>query len=147
MKRLLVIEDGFEYLEFAQAFLRELFVAHSADCLATALGLLAQERFDALLIDQRFASTPVHRLTGELLHTAARLYFGDEARALAHLRDEQGTLILAALRAEGHVQRALFIHDFGARRLDNLRRLHGDVVAVEGFDATKIGLLLGGTAP
>jgi hypothetical protein len=39
------------------------------------------------------------------------------------------------LRAAGHHQRAVFLHDFPPRRLHNLRRLYGDVVAVDAFDA------------
>jgi CheY-like chemotaxis protein len=143
MKRLLVIEDGREYLEFAQLFLRDAFDATVAHCLDEALHLLAgAEPFAALLIDLHFGATPAHRLTGDLARTAALLFFGNEARALGYLRDEQGALILAALRARGYDQRALFVHAFGARRLRNLRALYGDVVAVDAFDAHAIHQLL-----
>ena len=69
-------------------------------------------------------------LVGDLEATAARLFAGDRARALRYLQDEQGTLILAALRAAGLAQPALFVHDFPPRRLANLRQLYGDVDAV-----------------
>ena len=80
---------------------------------------------------------------GDLDDTAARMFAGDRTRALRWLKDQQGTLVLAKLREAGFAQRAVFVHDFPARRLDNLRRLYGDVGAVPGFDAAAILSALG----
>ena len=135
MKRLLVIEDGDEYLEFARVFLRgwELCPARSG-----AEALQCAERIDAFFIDLRFERAQPETLVGDLDGTAARLFAGNRGRALRHLQDQQGTLILAQLRAAGHHQPALFVHPFPARRLDNLRRLYGSVEAVPQFDAAAI---------
>ncbi|MGZ3438118.1 MAG: hypothetical protein ACXVDD_01295 [Polyangia bacterium] len=143
MSRLLVIEDGDEYAEFARVFLADLDVAaaHSAK---DALEVLRTRGADALLIDLRFDRAPTAALVGDVAATAARLFAGDSERALRYLQDEQGTLILADLRAAGFGQRALFVHDFPPRRLANLRRLYGDVDAVPALDAATIRDALGG---
>jgi hypothetical protein len=142
MNRLLVIEDGDEYAEFARVFLRDLTIssAHSA---ATAIELLRQEGADALLIDLRFDRAPVEALVGDVAATAARLFGGDDERALRYLQDEQGMLILSQLRAAGFTQPALFVHDLAPRRLANLRRLYGAVSAVSQLDAAAIRRALG----
>jgi CheY-like chemotaxis protein len=137
VSRLLVIEDGDEYAEFARVFLADLEVeaAHSA---AAALDVLRARGADALLIDLRFDRAPVTALVGDVAEVAARLFGGDGERALRYVQDEQGTLILANLRAAGFTHPALFVHDFAPRRLATLRRLYGDVDAVPALDATAI---------
>jgi hypothetical protein len=142
--RLLVIEDGDEYLEFARVFLRswELVAAKSG---AAALEQLAAQACDALLIDLRFERAEPESLLGDLDDTATRLFAGNRARALRHLQDQQGTLILGALRRAGHRQPALFVHPFPPRRLDNLRQLYGAVDAVPAFDAAAIAAALTST--
>ena len=135
--RVLVIEDGDEYAQFARALFPawQLFVAHSC---AEALAVLAREPIDAMFIDQRFERTAQADLEGDLHATAQRLFGGDADAARGYLRDQQGVLVLAALRRAGHAMRALFVHDFPARRLANLRALYGDVRAVPTFDAQAI---------
>ena len=137
MKRLVIIEDGDEYAEFARVFLGDLEI-EAAHCAADARDLLRARGADALLIDQRFDRAPTDALVGDVGATATRLFGGDAARALRYLQDEQGTLILADLRAAGFAQPALFVHDFAPRRLANLRRLYGDVDAVPALDAAAI---------
>jgi len=137
VKRLLVVEDGDEYVEFARVFLRDFAVA-SAHSAAAARAQLAADGADALLIDLRFDRAPIEALVGDVAATAARLFGGDEARAQRYLADQQGTLILGALREAGFGQPALFVHDFPARRLANLRRLYGAVAAVPSLDAEAI---------
>jgi CheY-like chemotaxis protein len=141
MKRLLVIEDGDEYLEFARVFLRP-WDAAAARSGAEALAHLSSAPCDALFIDLRFERAEPQSLLGDLDGTAARLFAGNRGRALRHLQDQQGTLILAALREAGHHQPALFVHPFPARRLENLRKLYGAVDAVPGFDAAAISAAL-----
>ena len=142
MARVLVIEDGREYEEFAAAFLADRFdvvAAHSAE---EALRAMAREPVEALLIDLRFERASADELVGDVAATAARLFSGDEVRALRWLKDQQGTLILGRLREAGHHQPAVFVHDFPARRLRNLRRMYGRVSAVPTFDAAAIARAL-----
>lgn len=141
--RLLVIEDGSEYTEFARLYLADAFAIATARSAAEALAALAPPGgADALLVDLRFDRAPVNVLVGDVEATARRLFGGDRERALRHLQDEQGTLILSALRSAGHTQRAVFVTDLPPRRLENLRRLYGDVHAVPSFDAAAIRRLL-----
>jgi len=139
MRRLLVIEDGTEYAEFARLFLADAWEITAVRSGAEAVAQLETGGgADALLVDLRFDRAPRAALVGDLASTAARLFAGDEGRALRHLQDQQGTLVLGLLRDRGHRQRAVFVHDFPPRRLDNLRRLYGDVCAVAAFDARAI---------
>ena len=135
--KLLVIEDGDEYEEFARLFLSERFdpivSAHSAK-----EALERVEGAEALLIDLRFERARVEDLLGDLNDVAKRLFAGDRDRATRWLKEQQGTLILGALREAGHVQPAVFVHDFPKRRLINLGKLYGAVGAVAAFDAKAI---------
>ena len=137
MKRLVIIEDGDEYVEFARVFLGELEIEATRSA-ADARAVLRERGADVLLIDLRFDRAPTETLVGDVEATAARLFGGDAARALRYLQDEQGTLILAELRAAGFAQPALFVHDFAPRRLENLRRMYGNVDAVPALDAAAI---------
>ena len=135
---LLVIEDGTEYVEFARLFLGAAFDVLAARSARDALALLADPGADALLVDLRFDRAPREDLVGDVDETAARLFGGDRPRALRHVQDQQGALVLGALRSAGFAQRAVFVHDFPPRRLANLRTLYGDVHAVPSFDAAAI---------
>jgi CheY-like chemotaxis protein len=137
MARLLVIEDGNEYEEFARLFLSDHFDSivpvHSAkEALESAAGV------DAMLIDLRFERATEEQLLGDADDIAVRLFAGDRGRAARWRKDQQGTLILGELRKAGHTQPAIFIHDFPPRRLANLRSLYGKVAAVGSFDAAAI---------
>jgi CheY-like chemotaxis protein len=142
MRRLLVIEDGDEYAEFAQLFLGTHFQIAVAKRAADALAFLRAEPVDALLVDLRFDRATEADLVGDVAATADRLFSGDRERALRHLQDQQGVLILAELRAAGFHQRAVFIHEFLPRRMDNLRRLYGRVHALSTFDCAAMLRLL-----
>ncbi len=144
MKRLLVIEDGTEYGEFARLFLADAWEIDVARSAVEALEKLDRAGADALLVDLRFDRAPRETLVGDLATTATRLFAGDQARALRHLQDQQGALVLGALREAGHRQPAVFVQDFPARRLENLRKLYGDVRAVATFDARAIHAALVG---
>jgi hypothetical protein len=144
MRRLLVIEDGSEYTEFARLYLADAFDIETARSAAESLAALGAGGADVLLVDLRFDRAPVEALVGDVEATARRLFGGDRDRALRHLQDEQGTLILSALRAAGHGQRAVFVADLPPRRIENLRRLYGDVHAVSSFDAAALRRVLAG---
>jgi len=148
MRRLMVIEDGHEYEEFARLFLAddfEIFAAHSAtEALEMlALEMLATGGVDAFLLDLRFDRAPEDTLVGDVDGLAGRRFGGDRSRALRHVMEQQGALVLGALREAGHAEPAVFVHDFPPRRLSNLCRLYGDVRAVSGFDAAALHDALG----
>ena len=138
MRRLLVIEDGHEYEEFARLFLAETFAIRAAHSAREALSMLEVEPADAFLVDLRFERAPVPLLIGNVEQTAKRRFAGDKLRAIRYLKDQQGTLVLGAIREAGHHGPAVFVHDFPPRRLHNLQSLYGNVAAVPGFDAAAI---------
>ena len=140
---LLVLEDGHEYQEFAEAFLGAHFDVRAAHSAQEALRQLEAAMPDALLVDLRFERAPVGTLVGDVDATARRRFARDTHRAIRHLKEQQGTLVLGVLREAGCAAPAVFVHDFPARRLENLRRLYGDVHAVPGFDARAIARALG----
>ena len=144
MKKLLVIEDGNEYAEFAGLFLGSHFEILVAKRCEDALACLRSRSIDGLLIDLRFDRAVEAELVGDVDATAERLFAGDRTRALRHLQDQQGVLILAELRAAGFAQLAVFIHEFLPRRLDNLQRLYGPVHALPTFDAEALLAVLEG---
>ena len=146
MRRVLVIEDGTEYAEFARLFLTRDFEIVAAQSATEALAAVARQPVDVLLIDLRFDRSKPEILIGDLEASAQRLFAGDRVRALRHLQDQQGVLILAELRKAGHRQPAVFVHEFPERRLANLRQLYGDVRSVPNFDASLLRRALGGEA-
>jgi CheY-like chemotaxis protein len=144
MKRILVIEDGTEYEEFARLFLSESFSIQAAHSSAETLEIINENSADGFLIDLRFDRAEEDSLEGDIDETAERLFAGNRAEAVRYLKDNQGVLILATLRAAGHAQPAVFVHDFPKQRLENLRRLYGEVKAVPSFDAAAIRRLFDG---
>ncbi len=142
-KHIVIVEDGDEYEQFARLFLGDqcrISAAHSA---AEALRLLQDDPADGFLIDLRFDRAPESALAGDVGETARRLFSGDRDAAVRYLQDQQGTLVLGELRRAGHHGPALFVHDFAPRKLENLRRLYGEVLAVCSFDARLIREALG----
>lgn len=146
MKTLLVIEDGDEYAEFARLFLSRQFEILHAKSAREALAHLRARPVAGLLIDLRFDRATQEDLTGDIDEIAARLFAGDRERALRHVQDQQGTMILAVVRAAGFSQPALFVHAFPPRRLDNLRKLYGNVHALPSFDAAEFSRVFEGLA-
>lgn len=138
MRSLLVIEDGNEYVEFARALLSNDFQVWQAQSFMQALQILTDQRIDALLIDLRFDRTLPESLIGNVSDTATRLFAGDTQRAVRYIQDQQGILILAELRRHAYHQPAVFVHDFPERRIQNLRKLYGDVSAVPSFDVATL---------
>ncbi len=142
MKTILVIEDGDEYEKFARLFLEDHAVIHAAHSMEEAHLLMKELKVDAFLIDLRFDRARDSQLVGGVEETATRVFSGDIGLAVKYLKDNQGTLILKEIREAGHHQRAVFVHEFAPRVLDNLRRLYGEVVAISSFDAEAIRLAL-----
>jgi len=147
MPTLLVIEDGNEYSEFASTFLSRAFHILSVHNGQEALAVLSRQTISAFLIDLRFDRVPLSDLMGNAKECADRLFAGDMQRAFRYLQDQQGILILAAIRQHRHPQPAVFIHDFPERRLQNLQKLYGAVFAVSSFDAKNILDILSKNTP
>lgn len=123
--RVLIIEDGYEYLTAYERFLGEAFSFVRAGDGPEALDVLAAEPFAAAVLDMRFDRA--ERLLGDLAPLASR--YGDPARARRFLEDNQGTFILAALREAGHGLPVLVSYDFGGepRRFRNLQARYAPV--------------------
>lgn len=122
--RILVVEDGTEYVENLRRFLGEDFLFERAGDGPEALERLSTERWDAIFLDMRFDRAT--RLVGDLGALVDR-FVGDEERARRFLEDNQGAYVLAALREAGHTQPALFSYDFDGepRRYRNLEGRYG----------------------
>jgi len=121
--RVLVIEDGEEYIRNLGRFLPEHFELLRAGSGAEALALLAEGRFEVIFLDMRFDRVPPESLLGSLEQVADR-FNGDLDRALRFLEDNQGAYVLAALRDAGCALPVVFSHDFTdePRRWVNLER-------------------------
>lgn len=109
--RVLVVEDGFEYIQTLQQFLGEGFVWVRAGSGREALSALAEGGWDAVFLDMRFDRVPDEDLLGDLEATADR-FNGDPAQARLFLQDHQGNFVLAALREQGFTVPVLISYDF-----------------------------------
>lgn len=98
MKRVLVVEDGFEYTEaFTRLAPQEADVVFvRAGDLSEARKEIAEREPDAVFLDVVFDRTPEEKLAGELDPLIAR-FGGDRARALRQLAENQGFYVLDAL--------------------------------------------------
>ena len=121
---ILVAEDGDEYTTNLDRFLGEEFRFVRAGDGEAALAAVAEGSIDAVFLDMRFDRA--ERLLGDLA-ALVRRFSGDEDRARRFLEDNQGTYVLAALRAAGCVLPVIFSYDFDGepRRFANLSRRHG----------------------
>lgn len=138
MSRLLIIEDGDEYLRFFERYLTEHSyqqVRQLEDCLEALEGAAPPQ---GLVVDLRFDRVPREALTGDADEVAEELFGGDIDAAWRYIVDNQGFLILRELREAGHEQPALLISELSERRLENLRRLYGALDAVPTFDVRSI---------
>lgn len=135
---LLIVEDGTEYLDFFRLFLKGEHSYLHAQSGGGALKLLSKEDVDLVVMDMRFERIPLADLLGDLGQVADEYFGGDIERGQRFVQDNQGTLILAALRENGRDQPCLFVHDMAPKKLQNLRNLYGAVFSVPNFDAAAI---------
>lgn len=131
--RVLVIEDGTEYVESYERFLARGFAFRRAGSGVEALALLragagADPPFDAVVLDMRFDRAPEAELLGDLDEVAER-FNGDAVQARQFLEDHQGTYILAALREAGCGLPVLLSYDFSTepRRWERLAARYAPV--------------------
>ena len=138
MSTLLIVEDGTEYLEFFRLFIKEKHQYRHAQTGAAAIGILEEEPVDMVILDMRFDRCEPDDLLGDIAKVAAEYFGGDAGRAQRYVEENQGTLILSAMREAGYDQPVLFVHDMPERKLENLRGLYGRVHVVPHFDAAII---------
>ena len=121
MIRVMIVEDGHEYIENLRRFMGPGFeLGRSGDGLE-ALARLENESWDVILLDMCFDRAET--LLGEEPGLLSRMG-GDPSRVRYHLEVHQGTYILAAIRQAGHSLPIVFSYDFDAepRRFANLER-------------------------
>ena len=109
--RVLVVEDGFEYIETLQRFLPEGFDWERAGSGPEALERLTDGGWEVVFLDMRFDRVTDEQLLGDLAATADR-FNGDPVQARHFLEDHQGNYILAAIREAGHTVTVLLSYDF-----------------------------------
>ncbi|RMG97248.1 MAG: response regulator [Deltaproteobacteria bacterium] len=120
--RVLVVEDGDEYLTNLTTFVADGFSYAQAKSGRSACEMLARERFDLVYLDMRFDRTAYEDLLGDLVALTAR-FNGDIGRARRFQQDNQGLFILRALRAAGFTGPVVLSYDFSLeeRRFAALR--------------------------
>ncbi len=109
--RVLVVEDGDEYLTNLTTFVSDGFEYAQAKSGRAACERLAAEPFDAVYLDMRFDRTPHEDLMGDLVALTAR-FNGDIGRARRFQQDNQGLFILRALREAGFSGPVVISYDF-----------------------------------
>ncbi len=130
--RVLVIEDGEEYTRTLTRFCADVFdftrAGDGPEALALIAAALETRPFDRVFLDMRFDRVSPAVLLGDIAATAER-FNGDPNRARQFLEDNQGSYILAALRAAGHDLPVVFSHDFNAepKRWASLERMYAPV--------------------
>ncbi|MCO4743196.1 MAG: response regulator [Proteobacteria bacterium] len=110
--RVLIIEDGSEYIETMTRFLGEGIDWERAGSGPAGLERLARGGVDAVFLDMRFDRAPEGELLGDPVEVADR-FNGDRVQARRFLEDHQGTYILAALREAGITLPVVLSYDFG----------------------------------
>ncbi|MDG1479699.1 MAG: response regulator [Myxococcota bacterium] len=121
MERVLVVEDGFEYIHNLTRFLGSDFSFERAGDGFAALEMLSGGSFSAIFLDMKFDRA--EKLLGDLAQLHRR-FAGDESRARRFLENNQGTYVLAAIRDAGVSLPIVFSYDFDSepRRFRNLHR-------------------------
>lgn len=124
----LIVEDGFEYVETLSRFLPEVSWTRAGSG-GEALELLQGDgAFDAIFLDMRFDRIAEEDLLGDLAATADR-FNGDPVQARAFLQDHQGVYVLDAIRGAGCTLPVVISYDFSQepRRWQRLSQRHGPV--------------------
>ena len=111
--RVLVVEDGNEYLTNLSTFVADGFAYTQAQGGGAACEMARAEPPDVVYLDMRFDRTPEEDLLGDIVELTAR-FNGDLARARRFQEDNQGLFILRALRDAGYRGPVILSYDFGA---------------------------------
>lgn len=110
--RVLVVEDGNEYLTNLSTFVADGIQYHQARHGERACQMVQELRPDLVYLDMRFDRTPDEELLGNIVELTAR-FNGDMARARRFQQDNQGLFILRALRAARFRGPVILSYDFG----------------------------------
>ncbi len=111
--RVLVVEDGNEYLTNLSTFVADGFDYSQAQSGRVACELARRVSPDAIYLDMRFDRTPEGDLLGDIVQLTAR-FNGDLTRARRFQQDNQGLFILRALRDTGFEGPVVLSYDFGS---------------------------------
>jgi DNA-binding NarL/FixJ family response regulator len=109
--RVLIVEDGDEYLHNFRAFLGDHFELVQAHDGRAACRLAREVSPDIVYLDMRFDRTPVEDLLGDLVALTER-FNGDLSRARRFAQDNQGLYVLRALRESQCTVPAIISYDF-----------------------------------
>jgi len=109
----LIVEDGYEYIDRANQWLADDFEFTRAGSGREAIMLLKETPFELIYLDMNFNRTDAELLLGPYEEIAER-FGGDKEQALEFLYRHQGLYILAAIREAGVQQPALISYDFSA---------------------------------
>ncbi|MGB0641631.1 MAG: hypothetical protein ACPGTU_20025 [Myxococcota bacterium] len=107
--RVLVVEDGHEYIETFSRFLAEDFELVRVGDGPACLEALSTSHWDLVFLDMRFDRAD--RLIGDQAALEKRFH-GDTARAKKYLENHQGTYIANEIREAGYAHPLLFSYDF-----------------------------------
>lgn len=138
MGTILIVEDGTEYLDFFKLFIMKEHDYLHAQSGGAAIRILDGEPIDMVVLDMRFDRCEPDELLGDVKKVASDYFGGDMGRSQRYIEENQGTLVLGAMREADHHVPVLFVHDMPRRKLENLRKLYGRVHAVSHFDAAAI---------
>lgn len=111
--RVLVVEDGDEYLTNLTTFVAEGVAYRQAKSGGQAVEMIAAEEPDLVYLDMRFDRTPIEELLGDMVQLTGR-FNGDIGRARRFQQDNQGLFILRALRDAGYRRPVILSYDFAA---------------------------------
>jgi CheY-like chemotaxis protein len=111
--KVLVVEDGDEYITNLTTFVSEGVNYRQAKSGGRACEMLVEEQPDLVFLDMRFDRTPVEELLGDMVQLTGR-FNGDIGRARRFQQDNQGLFILRALRDAGFQRPVILSYDFGA---------------------------------
>lgn len=110
--RVLIVEDGDEYLTNLSTFVSEGFSYRQAHSGSDACRMVGESPTDLVYLDMRFDRTPEGELLGNMVDLVAR-FNGDISRARRFQQDNQGLFVLRALRESGWSGPVILSYDFG----------------------------------
>jgi len=121
--RVLVVEDGDEYLTNLTTFVSQGIVYRQARSGGEAKSMILEQTPDVVYLDMRFDRTPVEELLGDVVALTSR-FNGDASRARSFQQDNQGLFILRALRDSNFTGPVILSYDFSVeeRRFRALSR-------------------------
>jgi ActR/RegA family two-component response regulator len=110
--RVLVVEDGDEYVTNLSTFVAGGFTYRQAKSGSDACRMVREQPTDLVYLDMRFDRIPEGELLGNMVELVAR-FNGDVARARRFQQDNQGLFVLRALRDAGWGGPVILSYDFG----------------------------------